>query len=116
LLLFSYPVELYYLTKAFFPILDRILPELPFDINLLQPTLFSISCAHVVATDAAAQRSIEEGGIGYRGICTTLEGMCMEVKTWNEEHRDAWPHDSVDAQIKAEIQNIGAVPAAIGGG
>jgi hypothetical protein len=115
LLLISYPIELYCLTKAVIPILDWILPELPGDVSLLQPTLFSISCAHVVATDAAAQKSIKEGGIGYRGIYTTLEGMCQEIKNWNDEHRDAYPQRSVDAQTKHEIQNIGTVPAAAGG-
>ncbi|KIW07487.1 uncharacterized protein PV09_01453 [Verruconis gallopava] len=116
LLVISYPIELYYLLKAFFPILNRVLPELPFEMGLMQPTLFSISCAHVIATDAAAKKSIAEGGIGYKGVCSTLEGMCMEVYLWNKEHREENQQQSVDAQIREEIRNMATVPAAMGGG
>ena len=114
MLLVAYHIELYNLTKAFFPFLNSLLPDLPADVNMLQPTLFSVSCAHVIANDSAAQKSIKDGGIGYRGVRTSLEGMCMEVKAWNQEHRHMYPQDRVDAQIKDELRNIGAVPAATG--
>jgi hypothetical protein len=114
LLLISYLIELYSLTKIFFPTLNRVLPDLSYDMSLLQPALFSISCAHVIATDAAARRSIKDGGIGYNGVCTTLEGMCMEIKVWNDEHKYLYPQDTIDAQIKNEIKNLGTVPAAMG--
>jgi len=115
MLLLAYPIELYTLARTFFPALHSILPELPSDIYMLQPTLFSVSCAHVIANDSAAQKSVQEGGIGYRGVRTSLEGMCMEVKAWNQEHRNAYPQDRIDGQIIGELKNIGAVPAATGG-
>jgi hypothetical protein len=36
--------------------------------------------------DSAAKRSVEEGGIGYRAGCTTMEGVCEEILEWNREH------------------------------
>jgi hypothetical protein len=115
MLLVAYPVELYNLAKAFFPLLNRILPNLSPDINMLQPTLFSVSCCHVIANDSAAQKSIQEGGIGYRGVRTSLEGMCMVVKSWNDDHRNAYSANGV-VGLKDDLKNIGAVPAATGGG
>jgi hypothetical protein len=114
MLVVAHFVELYVLAKAFFPFLNTIFPDLPYDVNMLQPTLFSISCAHVVADDSAAQKSIAEGGIGYRGVRTSLEGICTEVKAWNDEHKDAYPQKRVDAQFGTELKNIATVPAATG--
>jgi hypothetical protein len=96
------------------------LPILPPDIAQLQPTLFSISTCHVVADDGEARKSVEEGGIGYRGICTTLEGMCMQAREWNMQHAEILGEErekqkGIDKGVSGEMDggNIGAVGAAM---
>jgi len=64
-----------------------------------------------VAPDQAAREPVEEGGLGYKGVCTIMEGMCMQVAEWNEEHVDE--QDMVDKQIGREIGSLGTVPATI---
>lgn len=85
MLLLSIVVEWYILIPYQFPILGTILPELEGDINKLQPGLFSI-CTHLIASDAEAKRPVSEGGLGYEGIVTSLDGIVMEILEWNKEH------------------------------
>ncbi|KAH7174704.1 uncharacterized protein B0J16DRAFT_388529 [Fusarium flagelliforme] len=85
MLLLSIVVEWYILLPYQFPILRRILPDLEGDINKLQPGLFSI-CTHLIASDAEAKKPVSEGGLGYEGIVTSLDGIVMEIIEWNKEH------------------------------
>ncbi|KAI1775669.1 NAD(P)-binding protein [Hypoxylon cercidicola] len=70
------------------PVLERIVPRPKGDLAVLQPPVFSAS-THYLASDAAARRSVDEGGIGYRHVHNTMEGMCQQVLEWNIEHRDS---------------------------
>ncbi|KAK4105434.1 NAD(P)-binding protein [Parathielavia hyrcaniae] len=54
-------------------------------IHMLQPSVFSVSC-HTLVDDGLARRSVAEGGLGYRGGCTTMEGICEQILEWNREH------------------------------
>ncbi|KAK8874749.1 NAD(P)-binding protein [Apiospora arundinis] len=93
-------------------------------IALLQPATFSVA-THTPATDAAAQKPVAEGGLGYRGVYTTLEGVCQQVLDWNREHAgeegESRSHGKsngglggkVEALVK-EAQNVAAMPAAVG--
>ncbi|KAI4858825.1 NAD(P)-binding protein [Hypoxylon rubiginosum] len=69
------------------PALGRAVPRPGGDLALLQPAVFSAG-AHYLASDAAARRGVDEGGIGYRHVHTTMEGVCQQVLEWNIEHRD----------------------------
>jgi len=83
----------------------------------LQPSLFTI-CTHVIASDAAARKPLDEGGLGYEAIWTTMEGMCNEMRLWNEKyasnasHNQTLPTRGVDSLVE-EIRNISAVPASV---
>ncbi|KAI1456619.1 NAD(P)-binding protein [Annulohypoxylon moriforme] len=68
------------------PVLGWVVPRPKGDLAFLQPATFSAS-THLLATDAEARRSVEEGGIGYAPIHDTMEGMCQQVLDWNVEHR-----------------------------
>lgn len=87
MLLLSYAVEFYNLLPARVPLLARVLPRIPGGLAYLEPGLFSI-CTHVVGNAADARKSVAEGGIGYRGVLTTLEGMCQELLEWNREQEE----------------------------
>lgn len=86
--LVSYLVEFYTLLPFRLPSsLARFVPPLSGDIKHLQPGLFSI-CTHLVADNADAGRAVGDGGLGYRGVLTTLEGMCQELVDWNREQEE----------------------------
>ncbi|KAH8770806.1 hypothetical protein F5883DRAFT_50936 [Diaporthe sp. PMI_573] len=86
--LVSYLVEFYTLLPFHLPSsLARLVPPLSGDIKHLQPGLFSI-CTHLVADNADAGRAVSDGGLGYRGVLTTLEGMCQELVDWNREQEE----------------------------
>ncbi|KAI1339710.1 hypothetical protein F5Y15DRAFT_67342 [Xylariaceae sp. FL0016] len=61
------------------------LPPLRGDIRHLKPGIFSI-CTHLVGTNAEISRPVSEGGLGYEGALTTLQGMTLELLEWNREH------------------------------
>ncbi|KAI0878999.1 3-beta hydroxysteroid dehydrogenase/isomerase [Hypoxylon argillaceum] len=67
------------------PVLKWIFPEPKGTIAILQPGVFHASLNYV-ATDEAAQRSVEQGGLGFRHVHTSMEGMCQQVVEWNNEH------------------------------
>ncbi|KAL2017707.1 hypothetical protein VTK56DRAFT_1732 [Thermocarpiscus australiensis] len=91
LLLFfvAHVTEAWCLLLARFPFLTTWLgwrePSGP--IHFLQPAVFSISI-HTLIDDSAARRTVQEGGFGYKGECTTLEGVCEQILEWNREHGD----------------------------
>jgi hypothetical protein len=80
---------------------------------MLQPALFSISCAHAIFSDEHARRSVEDGGLGHKSVCTTLEGMCMQAREWNEQHRDSVEQKKGEADGEVPmVENLGGVGAA----
>ena len=88
MVLLSYPIEWYSLALARFPVLRTVLPELTGEVKHLKPGLFSI-CTHLVASNEVASRPVSDGGLGYTGVLTTLEGMTQEVVEWNRDHHGA---------------------------
>ncbi|KAH7326259.1 hypothetical protein B0I35DRAFT_422272 [Stachybotrys elegans] len=84
-LVLSYAIEWYRLLPYRFPLLKAFHIALGGDVKHLQPGLFSI-CTHLVAKDEDARKPVKEGGLGYEGLVTTLQGMVWEVLEWNREH------------------------------
>ncbi|KAI0179715.1 NAD(P)-binding protein [Hypoxylon sp. FL1284] len=87
ILLLAHAVEAYAELPHRHPFLRRVLPELAGDIRHLKPGIFSI-CTHLVASNEEAAKPPSQGGLGYEGVLTTLEGMVLEVLEWNREHAD----------------------------
>lgn len=88
ILLFSHAIEWYILIRLKYPFLRRLLPPITGDAKFLQPAIMDI-CTHLVASNENISRPVEEGGLGYRGVITTLEGMVQEIVEWNWEHHEA---------------------------
>ncbi|KAI0012177.1 NAD(P)-binding protein [Xylariaceae sp. FL0662B] len=84
-LVIAHIIELFDIASRM-PILEWVVPRPRGDLALLQPAIFSAS-VHLLATNAAAERSVDEGGIGYRPVHNALEGICQQVLEWNNEHR-----------------------------
>lgn len=86
--LISYVVEWWCLLLARFPFLTGLpfrFSELSGDLGLLQPAVFTSALSSCLCVDDAARRSVEDGGLGYVGSVTTLEGVCELIRTWNQE-------------------------------
>lgn len=87
ILLLTHVIEFYAELFYKYPFLRRVLPELKGDIRHLKPGIFSI-CSHLVASNDEIGKPVSQGGLGYSGVLTTLEGMVLEVLEWNTEHAD----------------------------
>lgn len=48
----------------------------------MQPGIFT-AMEYMIVVDDRARKSVEEGGFGYRGGATTLEGVCEVIRDWN---------------------------------
>ncbi|KAK7214926.1 hypothetical protein V2G26_002929 [Clonostachys chloroleuca] len=112
ILLLSHVIEWYVLLPYRYSFLKHLLPPIRGDLKYLQPGLFSI-CTHLVVSDSEARKSIEEGGLGYRGVLTTLQGMVWEVLEWNREHGSEHdkPHArkvyTTSVELAEQIQKLG---------
>ncbi|KJZ73477.1 hypothetical protein HIM_07033 [Hirsutella minnesotensis 3608] len=82
LFILAYCLEIYCLLLAKVPFLQRFLREPSESMGMLQPG--TISSASSTFTDCtSAKRAPADGGIGYRPVCTTLEGLCAQLVDWN---------------------------------
>ncbi|KAI0711376.1 NAD(P)-binding protein [Earliella scabrosa] len=60
-------------------LLAKLLPPLGGDIVYLQPSMWSLTQVHLIFDDSRARKPAEEGGLGYNGHVTTLQGVCKVV-------------------------------------
>ncbi|KAI0441314.1 hypothetical protein F4803DRAFT_523756 [Xylaria telfairii] len=98
-----------------FSLLGKLLPSLQGDVRHLKPGLFSIT-THLIASNSEVSKPVREGGLGYQGVLTTLEGMVLEVLEWNREHehlsegkgkmRKAY---TTSVSLAEKIQKLGAM-------
>ncbi|KAI0694963.1 hypothetical protein BC835DRAFT_988614 [Cytidiella melzeri] len=77
-------VELYYLTRRFllnsrYACVARPMPPVVGEIVFLQPSMFALTNVHLIFDDSRAREPPEKGGLGYKGQCSTLVGMCQVV-------------------------------------
>ncbi|ORY66046.1 uncharacterized protein BCR38DRAFT_339266 [Pseudomassariella vexata] len=114
MLLISYVVEIADTISGLIPGLGWLKPT--GQLALLQPPVFS-SSTHVPASDAAAQKSVEDGGLGYKGVCTTLEGICQQVAEWNRDHQGSGAAqngktEGLETCVKV-VKSVGTIPAVV---
>ncbi|KAF8621229.1 hypothetical protein AX15_007945 [Amanita polypyramis BW_CC] len=88
MLLVSHLIELYYVTRevvgAKFSVIQKMMPPILGDIVSLQPSLFPLTQVHLIFDDSRARLPPEEGGLGYRGVWTTIQGV---HKTYDEHKK-----------------------------
>jgi nucleoside-diphosphate-sugar epimerase len=77
--LLAHIVEFYYTLPSFFFTVLRF-PRIKGNIINLQPALYNLTQVHLIFDDSRARLSPEEGGLGYSGAWTTLEGAHKTVK------------------------------------
>ncbi|RYP50376.1 hypothetical protein DL769_010956 [Monosporascus sp. CRB-8-3] len=114
-LILAHIVEMFDIASTM-PVLRWIVPKPKGDLALLQPAVFTAG-THTPATDAAAQKSVDEGGLGYTPVYTTLEGMCQQIADWNKEHAStaAAREAGVGETLVMEAKNVGTMPTAVAG-
>ncbi|KAF9230215.1 hypothetical protein BU15DRAFT_83908 [Melanogaster broomeanus] len=96
----AHVIEAIYVTKALLSTSDsffgrtvfNLLPTISGSVTNLQPSVFALTSVHVIFDDSRARLSPNQGGLGYNGPYTTLQGLCKTV----EEH-----HKSESAQKNA---------------
>jgi nucleoside-diphosphate-sugar epimerase len=88
LLLIAHIVEFFSLARHFLvrsvPFIASWIPTIPADIVVLQPSLFRLTTVHTIFDDSRARLPPEKGGLGYKGICTTLEGAHLTVDAFKK--------------------------------
>jgi len=83
MLVFAHIVE-WFAVGSKMPVLKWIVPAPKGTLAILQPGVFH-AALNLVATDKAAQQSVERGGLGLKHVHTTIQGMCQQVLDWNNE-------------------------------
>ncbi|KAI9687422.1 MAG: hypothetical protein M1820_010446 [Bogoriella megaspora] len=82
----AHVMELYVLFVFYFPKVAKLcgLKEPQGLTANLQPAILTTCGAQQFATSTQIEKSVEDGGLGFRGVCTTLEGMCDQVRRFKE--------------------------------
>ncbi|KAI1798025.1 NAD(P)-binding protein [Ganoderma leucocontextum] len=91
MLAFAMVVECYYLARhallrapAPFSALAKLVPALNGGIVFLQPSMWSLTQVHLIFDDSRARAPPAEGGLGYNGHVTTLQGICKGVAEYQK--------------------------------
>ncbi|KAK8021858.1 hypothetical protein PG990_006996 [Apiospora arundinis] len=115
MLLLAHANEWWSVVPYKFPLLKSVIPAVRGDARYLKPGLFSI-CTHLVASNDESSRPVSEGGLGYKGVVTTMEGMVQQILEWNVEHagengqgyiaRKAY---TTSVSLADQIQKLGAL-------
>ncbi|KAI0458806.1 hypothetical protein F5B21DRAFT_457836 [Xylaria acuta] len=118
MLLMSHIIELYSELPFLpfpFSILGKLLPPLQGDVQHLKPGLFSIT-THLIASNLEVNKPVSEGGLGYEGVLTTLDGMVLEILEWNREHEHLGEAEgktrkayTTSVSLAEKIRKLGAV-------
>lgn len=95
MLLISHIVEMIYLSRYFLVsskwrlirTIGYILPNISGDLTSLQPSLWNLTQSHLIFDDCRARLPREQGGLGYKGVYTTLQGVCITVGVYLEVER-----------------------------
>ncbi|KAL1658538.1 hypothetical protein GGF50DRAFT_67026 [Schizophyllum commune] len=113
MLCLAYIVEAIYVTRRRLLMggwrrLARLLPDIRGDVASLQPSLWNLVGPHLIFDDSRARLPPEQGGLGYRGVWTTLEGVIRTHQAFaaglissQVRSYDAAPAAAVVNQVKA---------------
>ncbi|KAE9396468.1 hypothetical protein BT96DRAFT_111764 [Gymnopus androsaceus JB14] len=86
----SYLIERYYIVKYylrshfFLAWIGKYLPPLRANLVTVQPAFMAQCCINLVADDSRARLPPSQGGLGYKGPWSALEGLCKSVKLFEE--------------------------------
>ena len=118
LLILAHMVEAYCVMLWRFPILTRWLSEPSEPLAFLQPACFDAS-TNCIMDDSDARKEVADGGIGYKGACGSMEGLCLQLVKWNEyvererrAGRGEWTYAKGEKGIVKSIVEDGVEPAA----
>ncbi|KAM0287804.1 hypothetical protein ACHAQH_000336 [Verticillium albo-atrum] len=106
-------IELWCVTLWKLPFLARLGMREPKDpLYWLQPACFT-GAVNCLIDDSAAKRPVADGGIGYQGRCTSLEGICMQLANWNRTFKQRGANVKGEARnVMRDVIEVGAEPAA----
>jgi hypothetical protein len=111
MIMLAHVIEWYTLSRVTVPPLRWVMPKLPHLLSQLQPATINVANSHQFSNNTIIERSVEYGGLGYRGIYNTLEGMCTQMKLW----KDSEAHQKGGDGVLSAIVNAAAAPVAVHG-
>ncbi|TLS22211.1 uncharacterized protein PpBr36_09977 [Pyricularia pennisetigena] len=118
-LMAAHVIEWYSLLPYRYPRFKRIFPPLNNDMKHLKPPLFTITTHLVANHQGDATRPVSEGGLGYTGLTTSMDGMIQEVLEWNQEHEGVSRRNRrkyiSSVTLAEEIRKLGEAAMAVGG-
>ncbi|TLD07559.1 hypothetical protein PgNI_10979 [Pyricularia grisea] len=119
ILMVAHAIEWYALLPYRYPRFKRIIPPLNNDIKHLKPPLFTITTHLIANHQGDATKPVSEGGIGYTGLTTSMDGMIQEVLEWNQEHEGVSRRNRrkyiSSVTLAEEIRKLGEAAMAVGG-
>jgi hypothetical protein len=80
MLILAHILEIYSLSLVYITFLGKLLPKLEHPLVHLQPAMLQVANSHQFANNDEIEKEL-----GYKGIYTSLEGICTEVRTWIDE-------------------------------
>lgn len=78
-----YIIEWWAILSAKYAFVKRLIGEPKEPIDILQPGTAASGITSIL-DDSKARKSPQDGGIGYKPVCDTIEGLCKLVGEWNE--------------------------------
>jgi hypothetical protein len=110
MLIAAHVVEFYCLAPVFVPILGKLLPRLEPPVVHLQPAMLNVANSHQFANNDEIEKEL-----GYKGIYTSLEGICTEVRDWVNQGGPEEAHIAAENgnTLKGNVEKLATVPASI---
>ncbi|KAJ3945778.1 uncharacterized protein N0V96_004119 [Colletotrichum fioriniae] len=90
---------------------SKIFSEPGLPLYMLQPASVA-GAINAIINDADARRRPEEGGLGYKAKCTTMEGLCMQLGAWNRWVRSGGEKVRSEKGIVKDVLEVGVEPVA----
>jgi hypothetical protein len=104
-------VEIYCVVREVIPLMSSVLPAMPPPMDMMQPAMLQVANSFQFASNDVISKPVSEGGLAYRGIYTTMEGMCTEVRNWVDDHGGKLQLGEGDETGSLKLKNVGAAPA-----
>ncbi|TDZ34275.1 Sterol-4-alpha-carboxylate 3-dehydrogenase, decarboxylating [Colletotrichum spinosum] len=111
LLLLAHCIEAYCMLLWRVPALQKLLSEPPMPLYMMQPPSVSGAITSIV-NDSEARKRVEDGGLGYKPVCTTLQGMSMQMVAWNRWVQSGGETVRKEKGILKDTIEVGVEPVA----
>jgi len=107
LLILAHLIEAYCTVRRDISFVGRMLPAIPHPTSQMQPNTIQIANSHQFANNEEISKPLKEGGLGYKGIYTSMDGMCTQVRGWLDDYGGTSAID--EGSVLTEVKNLTVV-------